>query len=694
MKNILLCAFFAVLLQGVQAQTIDRSKPPKAGPPPVITFKDPVIFKLPNGLTVLVVEEHKLPEVSASLYIDKGPVTEGAKAGVLDLMGSMLNEGTTVKTKAQFDEAVDLIGSNVGLNSGGGSVSALTRYFPQAFELMAEGLLKPSFPQESFEKLKSQVLTGLKAGERSVKTISGRVVNALAYGSKHPSGEFVTEASVTALTLEDVKQAYKKYITPSRAYLTIAGDITPAAAKSLVMKYFSNWKGSLLQLEKLPQVPNPAKTEIDLIDVPNATQSEITVVNLVYLPLSSPDYFPVLLANQVFGGGADARLFKNLREKRGFTYGAYSNIGSGRFQTSFKAAASVRNEKTDSAVVEFLSEIDRLRNEKISAEELKNAKSVYNGSFALGMEDPTRTAGFASSILLNNLPKDFYRTYLQKINAVTVDDIQRVAKKYFNYANTRVVVVGKQDVIEPALRKIGHPVNLFDKYAVAVTATKKTDAVTTNISAQEVINNYIKAVGGPDALKKVNTITSQGELEVMGQKLPFTMKEMSPNLELQEIRMGDQLVMKNVFDGAGGYIMQMGQKKEFSAEDIAEKQLKKGLFEQMNYQAAGYELKVAGLEKLGTADVYKIIVNLPGGKKATEFYDSRSGMLLKSEKTTKQDGAEITQVAEYSDYKKVGDILLPHVLKLLVQSPAGEQELNFTFTSFKINEGVSAADFK
>ncbi|WP_316832611.1 pitrilysin family protein [Pedobacter aquatilis] len=470
MKKLFIIAAVSLLAQGISAQTIDRSHKPKPGPAPVITIGDPVIYKLSNGITVLVVENHKLPKVSASYSIDAGPITEGAKAGVVNLMGSMLNEGTTTKTKAQFDEAVDQLGANVSAGAYGGSVSALTRYFSQAFALMAESIRQPAFPAASFEKLKSQTITGLKSNEKSAKAISARVVNALSYGKDHPSGEFSTEASINELTLDDVKAAYKKYVTPSRGYLTFVGDIKPEAAKALAEKAFGDWKGSVLTLPVLTKVSNPAKTEVDVVNVGNAVQSEITVTNLIDLPLSSPDYFAVLLANQILGGGAESRLFMNLREKHGFTYGAYASTGSGRFQSKFSATAAVRNEKVDSAVVEFLREINIIRTVKVSAEELQNAKNLYNGSFALGLENPARTAGFASSILINNLPKDFYRTYLQKLNAVTTDDILRVAKKYFNHDNTRVVVVGKTEAFIPGLTKSGFTVKQFDNYANPVAA--------------------------------------------------------------------------------------------------------------------------------------------------------------------------------------------------------------------------------
>ena len=471
MKKIFIFAIATLFVQSVVAQKLDRSQRPKPGPAPVLTFADPVVYKLSNGITVLVVENHKLPKVSATYSIDAGPITEGAKTGVLSLLGGLMNEGTTTKTKIQFDEAVDQLGADVNVSSRGGSASALTRYFDSAFLLMADALRHPSFPESSFEKLKSQSLTGLKSSERSAKAISGRVVNALAYGVNHPSGEFETEQSINSITLNDVKAAYVKYITPSRGYLTFVGDIKPEAAKALAIKALGDWKGTVLTFPVLAKVQNPAKTEVDVVNVPNAVQSEITVTNLIDLPLNSPDYHAVLLANEILGGGADAKLFRNLREKHGFTYGAYSSNGSGRFQALFKANAAVRNEKVDSAVVEFLHEINVMRTEKVSNDDLQNAKNLYNGSFALGLENPARTAGFASNILINNLPKDFYRTYLQKINAVTADDILRVSKKYFGYDNARVVIVGNQDQFVPGLKKRGFVIKTYDKYAAPVTTT-------------------------------------------------------------------------------------------------------------------------------------------------------------------------------------------------------------------------------
>jgi len=691
MKKLFIIAAVSLLAQGISAQTIDRSHKPKPGPAPVISIGDPVIYKFTNGITVLVVENHKLPKISASYSIDAGPISQGTKAGIIALMGSMLNEGTATKTKVQFDEAVDQLGADVSASANGGSVSALTRYFPQAFALMAESIRKPAFPAESFEKLKSQTITGLKASEKSAKGISERVVNALAYGKNHPNGEFETEASVNSITLADVKTAYQKYITPSRGYLTFVGDISPEAAKALAEKAFGDWKGTALTLPVLTKVANPAKTEVDIINLSNAVQSEITVVNLIDLPMSSPDYFAVRLANEILGGGSDSRLYKNLREQHGFTYGAYANTGSGRFQVKFSANAAVRNEKVDSAVVEFLKEINNIRTIKVTADELQNAKNLFNGSFALGLEDPARTASFASNILINNLPKDFYRTFLQKVNAVTTDDILRVTKKYFNHDNTHIVIVGKADAFAAGLTKAGFKTQVFDNYADPVKAAEPISAPT--VTPAEIINKYIKAIGGETAIKKITSLQLNGEMEMQGQKLTVTIKNMAPNLSSMEISLGGQTVMKQAFNGKTGYDMQMGQKVELTGNDLAEKTDDKGFGGQLYYAADGAKIESAGTAKVGTADAFKLNITSPSGHKKTEYYDIKSGLMLKTESTSTKGAIEISQSIEYSNYKKIGDILFPFSLTSSASTPQGSQEFLIIIKDVIINAPLKTEDF-
>ena len=698
MKNIIIVALSVVLLQQSFAQVkVDRSKKPVAGPAPIVTMKDPVIFTLPNGMTVLVVENHKLPKVSASLNIDAGPIAEGKKAGLVDLMGQMLGEGTLTTPKDKFDEAVDMIGAQVSLYSSGGSATALTRYFEKAFSLMGDGIRNPAFPAASFDKLKSLTLTGLKANEKSAPAVAARVNRALSYGKQTAMGEFTTDESVKALTLNDIKEAYKNFITPSRSYLTFVGDITPAVAKELATKVFGNWTGKKLTLPAITLVKNPAKTEIDFVDLPTAVQGELNIGNLVNNPMNNKDYHAILMANQILGGGAESKLFMNLREKHGFTYGSYSRIGSGRFQSMFTASAAVRTDKVDSAAAEIFGEILNMRDGKITQEELTIAKAKYNGSFALGMEDPARTATYASNILINNLPKDFYKIYLQKINAVTLADLKNVANTYFNESNSRIIIVGNGSAILPKLMRLGYPIKKFDRYANPViekaTDVKGNETAKNNnsISASEIIESYLKAIGGKEEVKKVTSINAVVGLEMMGRTFEGVEKKMNPNLQMMELKMGTMTVMKSVFDGKSGFQQQGPQKKDLSEKEIKEALDEKGVIPQLYYITnSDYKTDYLGLGKVDDEETYRLKVVMPSGKTSVQEYSVKTGLLLKEETTSVQGDAEIPMTVEYKNYKKFGALLLPTE----ITRNAGGQEIPFKYTDIKLNEGVSDADFK
>ena len=695
MKKIFIAVSGIFIMMTSCAQTkVDRTKPPAGGPAPILSIGEPVTYKLANGITVLVVENHKLPKVSATYTIDYGPVTEGNKAGVMSIMGSMLGEGTINMNKAAFDEAVDQMGADVNLSESGGTTSALTRYFDKAFMLMTDAILHPAFPAASFDKIKSLTLTGLKSNEKNAKAISTRVVSALNFGVDHPSGEFETEQTINNITLDDIKKSFSQYITPSRGFLTFVGDIKPEHAKELAEKAFGTWKGNSISLVNPSDVKNPGKTEIDLIDVSNAVQSEITVTNLVRIPVNSPDYFPVLLANNILGGTGDARLFMNLREKNGYTYGAYSNIGSGRFQTTFNSTASVRNEKVDSAVMEILHEVNNIRTTRVSDEELKNAKALYAGNFALGLEDPARAASFASNIILNDLPKDFYKTYLQRINAVTAEDVQRVAKKYFNYDNTRIIVVGKAATVKQGLSKLGYTVNMYDRFAKPVQETSSTMSVPVGVTAKDIIAKYITAIGGAEELRKINSIAMTGSMSMQGMNLNVTEKKMAPNMSMMEINMNGQAMMRQAFNGTAGYQSQMGNKQPMGDDELAENKNNKGLFQQLFYNDAGYKLELAGSEKVGNNDAYKISTTSATGVKTVEYYDTKTGYLLKTEKSTKTAAGDVMQTIEFSNFKKVGNIIFPFSTSISVQTAGGNQDFVIELADIKLNEGVKADDFK
>ncbi len=690
MKNIFSLALILFSFQLSYSQTtIDRTKQPKPGPPPVISIKDPATFKLKNGVTVLVVENHKLPKVDASLVIDKGPSYEGQKAGVSGIMGAMMNEGTKTMTKEIYDQKIDLMGASVRLSSNGGGVSALTRYFEPSFKLFADALKNPALSESSFEKLKTQTLTGLKAEEKSAASIASRMTKALNFGKNTALGEFETQESIGALTLADIKEAYNNFITPSRAYLIFTGDITVADAKKIATEFLGDWKGKTLTFPTIAPAKNLAQTEVDVIDLPSAVQTQLFVTNLITNPMSNPDYFALTLTNQILGGGSEGKLFQNLREKHGFTYGSYSSIGSGRFQSLVSSSAQVRTEKVDSAVAEIVAELKNMQNGNFTQEDLDLVKAKYNGSFALNMENPEIAASYALNILTNNLPKDFYRTFLQKINAVTLADIKRISQKYLSTDKARIIIVGNADQITPGLKKLGYTIKNFDAYGNPVEASKPV-ATDAGMTAEKVIDNYLKAIGGKDVLEKINTYSATVSMDMMGQKLTGSMKKMAPYSTTMELTMGSMTAFKMMFDGTAGYQAQMGQKAALGEEEIKTQKDEKGIFPQLHYGDAEYKVSMDGTAKVNGEDAYKLKIIKPSGSTGHEFYSIKTGYLLKQTSTLKVQDQEMEQSVEFGDYKDIGGIMTPTSITQL----AGGQEMPMKLSDIKYNTGVTAKDFK
>tara|TARA_R110002096_G_C14635896_1_gene725205 strand:+ start:1500 stop:3575 length:2076 start_codon:yes stop_codon:yes gene_type:complete len=675
---------------GLSAQ-IDRSIQPEPGPAPKIQLQTPVEFTLSNGLKVMVVENHKLPRVSYNLTIDNVPSVQGEIKGVSDLLASLLGNGTTSIPKDDFNEEVDFLGANINFNASGGFASGLSKYSERILQLMADAAINPLFDDIEFNKKKDLQIDGLKAGKKSVDVVADRIALALAYGSHHPSGEFVTEETLNNVTLDKVKTYYQNSFNPKNAYLVIIGDIELDIVKQQVQQYFGSWAAnSPLELEMPTENPNAQYTQINFVDMPNAVQSNVTVMNTTKLKMSDEDFHAVLIANHILGGGATGYLFKNLRVDHAYTYGSYSGINPSKYVSRFRANAKVRNMVTDSSIVEILKEIKRIRTEDIDAKVLADVKADYVGSFVRALESPQTMAQYALNIKINDLPKDFYATYLEKINNVTIADVKRAANKHFKVDNARIVVVGKGSDVLDNLEKIGIPIKYFDEYANPIDKPEFTKPVPDGVTVQSVLNNYISAIGGKDKAQSINTVFTTADVTIEGVPIPLTaeMKVMAPNKESMEMTaQGMGVLMKQKFDGTTGYAEQQGQKRDLTADEIAKKKDEKSLFPELYYDAS-----VVTLESITTIDgedVYKVKVT-QGKKPSLRFYNVKSGLLSQVENTVESQGQTVTSVVKYSNYSLVNDVQMPFQQSI----KTGPQTVLMTINSVKINEGITEADFK
>ncbi|MDP5081441.1 MAG: insulinase family protein [Winogradskyella sp.] len=687
-----LFAFVILFLMAIASNAqIDRSKQPVSGPAPKITLEEPKEFELQNGLKVLVVENHKLPRVSISLRIDNKPISEGNKAGVSDLLGAMLGNGTLSIPKDEFNEEIDFLGARLSFGAQSAFASSLSKYFDRIVELMADAAINPLLTKEEFEKEKEKLLEGLKIQEKSVEAVSSRVESALSYGTNHPYGEFVSQETVKNVEFENILSFYQQYFNPSNAYIVVVGDVDLETVKQQITTHFSNWEeGATIETTLAKPSPNVQYTQINFVDMPNAVQSNISLTNNVELQKKDDDYFAVTIANAILGGGAEGYLYLNLREDKGYTYGAYSNISTDKYGAAkFDAYAEVRNSVTDSSVVELLKEVNIIKNQPVSAEALKIAKAKYVGSFVMALESPETIARYALDIKLNDLPSDFYTTYLEKINAVTIEDVTRVANTYFKTENARIVVVGKGSEVLENLEKTGIPIKYFDKYAKPTEKPVFSKPLPEGVTAETVIKKYVDAVGGEDNLRKVNSTLVNAEVTIAG--APFkpkaVTKQMSPNKYTMEITAeGMGTLMKQNFDGENGYMEQQGRKIPMDEATLSTRKSSKGLFEELYMEAPMMELE--SLSTLEGADVYKIKIT-KGEKSSFRYYDAATGYLLRTEEAIEAQGQTMTAITDYSNYNAVGGIMLPYTMKVT----AGPQVLVFDTTEVKVNEGVSSEDF-
>ena len=482
------------------------------------------------------------------------------------------------------------------------------------------------------------------------------------------------------LTYGDVVSFYEQYFNPNNAYLVVVGDVEYKDIKKQIEKHFSKWEKSVGVDYTVPEAaPNAQYTQINFVDMPNAVQSNISLTNNVDLEMKDNDYHSVLIANKILGGGFNSYLNMNLREEHGYTYGARSSIGTDKYASRFRAGAAVRNMVTDSAVVQTLKEINRIKTEPVDQDMLKNAKAKYVGDFVLALESPQTIARYALNIKLNDLPEDFYTTYLQKINAVTADDVNRVANKYFKTENARFVVVGKGSEVLENLEKTGIPIKYYDAYANATEKPTYDIEMPADMDAAKVMQAYIDAIGGRAALDKVNSVYMTAEAELQpGMMMELEMKKTVKNQFLQEINVMGQS-QKQVLDGNAGYSFAQGQKKDMTEDEVKAAQIESSPFPEVNYLNGGVTLEK--IEMVDGEKAYKINVD----ENTSIYYSADTGLKLKEVKTSEA-GAQTTF---YSDYQEIAGIKFPFT----IGQTFGPRRFDFKIKEVKVNEGVSDADF-
>ena len=454
-----LTAAVMFLVLPLSAQLPDRSKPPVLGPPPAI--KLPAIQKLTlsNGIPVIVFEKHSVPLMQMDLIIRAGSVNESDdQLGLANLTAAMMREGAGEKSSLELAGAIDFLGvtirSYAGTHVSVVSLSSTMSKFDEAYKLFSDIALRPSFPAQELDRLRKERLTSLMQMYDQPTAIAATAGAKLLFGEKHPYGRGAsgTEKTLKSFTIEDVKKFYSTYYRANNAAIVVVGDVKPADIIQKLEKEFGSWAKGEIPEVKVKPADQVSDRVVYLIDKPDAPQSVI-LIGRIGAARMTDDYFPLIVMNSILGGSFSSRLNINLREKHGYTYGAYSRFEFRPVPGAFTASSSVQTAVTDKAMTEFMNELNGIL-KPVSDDELQRAKNLLALGYPNNFQGVGQIASQLDDMVVYNLPDDYFNQYIQKVLAVTKDDVSRVTKKYIDPNALSIVVVGDRKTIEKGLKDL------------------------------------------------------------------------------------------------------------------------------------------------------------------------------------------------------------------------------------------------
>ena len=672
MKKILSLTIAAALLSLFQLSAqIDRTKAPEAGPAPVVEFGDFDKFTLDNGLCVILVEDHDRPLVSVAINFIIDPFVEGDKAGESQFFGEVWSKGTANRTAEQINNEVDFLGASFRTGSSSIGFTTLTKYTDRMMDILTDVLYHPTFPQEEMDKMRDQYLGALQLSSSQPSSIITNILAATVYPEGHPYRDIMTEATVNNITADDCREYYDKYIIPNSAIMIIVGDMKLKEAKALCSKYLASWEaGEVIAFED-PGVNRPEGIEVVFSPKDGAVQSTIRMMAPITLTRDSEDLMALQIANGIYGGGGfDAKLFKNLRETHGWTYGAYSSVRPDEVSATFYAFGDVNANATDSSFVQMRQELQNMMDGDYTEDDLKKFKTMYAGDFSRSLESSDQIASYAYNIERYGLPADYYATYLQRLDALTLDDIRAVVAKYFDPDNMYWFCVGDPSVI-PALAA-------YDSDGVVVELDFEgkpieRKAVAEGVTVESVLDSYLEAIGGRALVEGITDMTEVVEMSMMGMSAQkaFSMTQSMGGTPVSTIVLRDGKIKVS----AGGMEQEITDPAQVEAmSDIYP-------IPEVLGPEQGYVFTLEGIESVEGCDAYKVRQE-KSGVAAYHYYDVATGLKVKSVVSAQGQTTE----AVLADYQKTAYGILYPMTQKVTMPQIGLVEAKVTKVEF--NTGI------
>ena len=671
----------ALLIPTLMLAQIDRTKAPAPGPPPQVRVADSKNGTLPNGMRVIVVENHKLPMVSIQVRFDHPPILQGGIAGYQDLVGELLTAGTARRSKEDLDESVDKLGAQLNGASDGLFASCLKKNFPELMRLVFEVITAPAFNAAEFEKARTRYASGLKMRPEDPDQIAEAVARALTFSKNHPYGEVPTEATVAKITRGNLVAYYERFFQPKDGYIVFVGDLTEEEAMRSATEWFGAWTGATVEsttdangVESVKNLGPVAQADVQpaamgprqvcFVDRPGSAQSVIRVVFPVDLKPKDPDALSAQVLNTMLGGGVfNARLMQNLREKNAFTYGAYSSIEPDRWCGNFSAGCSVRNAVTDSAVAEVMSEIERIRDEPVTEEELALAKNFMAGSFARSLEDPRTIARFALNTQLYGLSPIHYATYLQRLDTVSAKTVHAVAQRLLKPDNATILVVGDKHEVANKLVALSANKVVIQYDANGDLYKESFEMPAAGQTAQTVLDAYVTAIGGADKLAKVKTLRKVYTADMGGMAVELTEQYAVPHKYAMTMGSGPMVMQKIVYDGVRGKKTGMDGEDDLVDLELEEAKQSAVPFPEIAYQELDYGPFLNGVVEVDGRKCNRLLVKKAAGGGFTEYYDAETGLKVRRTEMQAAEQGTIQVTTDFRDYKAVDGILFPQTIE-------------------------------
>lgn len=659
MKKIAFLFIGSAICASSWAQTLDRSIKPKPGPAPQITLGKSTNFTLPNGLRVYVVENHKLPVFSCSIQLDIRPELEGNQAGYRDMMSELLVAGTKSRSKDKLNLEIDQMGATIRANSESLYGRGLKKNFSKILDLMADIAMNTEVKQEELDKVKKMALSALETEKNEPKAMVRNISAVVNFSSAHPYGEIPTDETIKNIDANVCNKYISTYFRPNVAYMAIVGDVTMAEIKPIIEKAFGKWAKKDVPVKSYPMpTANGQRTKVAFAPRVGAVQSVVEVTYPVDLKPGTSDAIKARVANSILGGGSQGRLFLDLREKHAWTYGAYSSLQEDILVGSFSSTVQCRNAVSDSAIEAILTQMKLMQEEKVSDTTLANAINYLSGSFAIGLEDPSRVAQYAINIERYKMPKDFYENYLKNLSAVTAADVQEISKKYIDPDHANIVVAGSKENVADKLKRFSADgkIEYYNSFGKTIVPSEM-QQVSADVTPEKVYQRYLDAIGGEKAIKGLKDIKTVSKGEMQGIAITITEVKKAPNMIMTEISgviNGKSMTFqKQAFDGTNGYLEAQGSRKPVTGDDLEALKEEADMYAELTPEKQGIKRAVKGKETIDGTEVYVLTATDRKNKATTEYYDVKTGFLVRKIESVEGPKGPVNQITDYKDYKEV-----------------------------------------